>query len=76
MEGGRLKNKPTCGHAALAIPWCSIDCELGTLPSGQVKKRKISPGEEGISYWRVGLAVIFRALMRGGVGGQSKGESG
>jgi hypothetical protein len=44
---------------ALGIPRYSINCKLGTLPSGQVENRKISPGEEGTSYWRVGLAVSF-----------------
>jgi hypothetical protein len=37
-------DEATCGQATLAIPWCSINCELGVLPSGEVKIWEISAG--------------------------------
>jgi hypothetical protein len=49
-------DEATCGQAALANSRCSINCELGTLPSGQVENREIANTKRIIStlrstYW-------------------------
>jgi hypothetical protein len=37
-------------EAQLLFHGFSINCEIGTLPSGEVENREISPGTEGTSY--------------------------
>jgi hypothetical protein len=56
----RSPDKATCEPATLVIPRCSINCELGTLPSGQVKKISVC--------WRVfevmdAIAILNFDLM-------------
>jgi hypothetical protein len=52
---------------ALTIPRCSFNCELGTLPSGQVENGGISPVKR-VGYQlllRVGLTVRLMELNVG-----------
>jgi hypothetical protein len=68
-------DKATYGQAALAIPHCSVNCELGTLPSGHIENggdQSREDGTVGTSYsggWALwssfcSLAGLSRGLVR------------
>jgi hypothetical protein len=50
----------TCGQATLAVPWCSVSCELGTLPPAGPKMRG---SVQGSSWKGAACRVVWCRFM-------------